>query len=94
MALDSLAYRLARTGAAQLVRPVPARHLGVGVQTRAEVQVELWIRRLGPQPLCLGRLQSAGQKSGVISVSSSGLSDLTEQMTSSASSGPSLWTER
>ena len=65
-----------------------------------EVEVTASVRHLGGEPgatrrrLAPAEERYSGQKSGTVSGSVAPPSPLTEQMTSSASSGPSLWTER
>jgi hypothetical protein len=67
-----------------------------------EVEVALGVGDLGEEPGAARRAGApakdagrySGQKSGMGSGSGPGPSPFTEQITSSASSGPSLWTER
>ena len=99
---EALANLIAGSRAAETPGPMPAGDPRIGEVAGREIEMAAGIRDLGGQagaarnPAASAKEAGrySGQKSGVVSGSSAGPSPLTEQMTSSASSGPSLWTER
>src|SRR5439155_24672693 len=92
LALEPLPHLGAGPRPAEVTWPVPARDARVAELPRRIVQVHSGLRGLGIEPDA--RRSYSGQKSSSLSPSASSPLALIEQMISSASSGPSLWTER